>query len=49
MQEKIGKYIVYNVDKHEKIAEFESIDMLFLFLKSVSEADWVTNFQIQCV
>lgn len=49
MKEKISKYIVYNVDKQEKIAEFESIDMMFIFLKTVSEADWVTNFQIQCI
>ena len=49
MKESETKFIVYNVDEHEKIAEFESIDMMFVFLKSVIEMDWVLNFQIQVV
>lgn len=43
------RYIVYNVDEQEKIAEFESMDMMVVFLKSLSEANIVRNFQIQCI
>ena len=43
------KFIVYDIDENEKIAEFESMDMLFIFLKSIVEMDWVKNFQIQVV
>lgn len=43
------RYIIYNVDKQEKIAEFESMDMMVVFLKSLSEAGIVRNFQIQCI
>ena len=43
------KYIVYNVDEQEKIAEFESMDMMMAFMKAVIEANMVQNFQIQCI
>lgn len=43
------KFIVYDIDENEKIAEFESMDMMFIFLKSIVEMDWVKNFQIQVV
>ena len=43
------KFIVYDIDENEKIAEFESMDMLFIFLKSIVEMDWVKNFQIQVI
>lgn len=43
------KFIVYDIDENEKIAEFESMDMMFIFLKSIVEMDWIKNFQIQVV
>ena len=43
------RFIVYDIDENEKIAEFESMDMLFIFLKSVIDMDWIKNFQIQVV
>lgn len=49
MKESGTKFIVYDIDEHEKIAEFESIDMMFVFLKSVIDMDWIKNFQIQMV
>ena len=49
MKESVTKFIVYDIDENEKIAEFESMDMMFIFLKSIVEMDWVKNFQIQVV
>lgn len=49
MREEVTKYIVYDIDNHSKIAEFSSMDMMYMFMKTMVEADWVKNFQIQCV
>lgn len=49
MKEEVTKYVVYDVDRHEKIAEFSSMDMMYMFMKTMVESDWVRNFQIQCV
>ena len=43
------KFVIYNVDMHEQLAEFNSIKMALLFLESLYEKTMIDNLQVQRV
>lgn len=43
------KFIVYNVDMQERLAELDSMEMALLFLESLYEKTMIDNLQVQRV
>ena len=43
------KFIVYDIDMHKKIGEFESQDICIAFLNMMFDCYTVDNFQVQRV
>jgi hypothetical protein len=41
------KFVIYNVDMHEQLAEFNSIKMALLFLEALYEKTMIDNLQVQ--
>lgn len=43
------KFVVYNVDMQERLAELNSMEMALLFLEALYEKTMIDNLQIQRV
>ena len=43
------KFVVYNVDMQERLAELDSMEMALLFLESLYEKTMIDNLQVQRV
>ena len=43
------KFVVYNVDMQERLAELNSMEMALLFLESLYEKTMIDNLQVQRV
>ena len=41
------KFVVYNVDTHEKLAELDSMEMMLMFIESLYEKMMIDNLQVQ--
>lgn len=41
------KFVVYNVDMQERLAELDSMEMALLFLESLYEKTMIDNLQVQ--
>ena len=41
------KFIIYNTDMQERLAELDSMEMALLFLESLYEETMIDNLQIQ--
>lgn len=43
------KFVIYNVDMQERLAELDSMEMALLFLESLYEKTMIDNLQVQRV
>lgn len=43
------KFVIYNTDMQERLAELDSMEMALLFLESLYEKTMIDNLQIQRV
>lgn len=41
------KFVIYNVDMQERLAELDSMEMALLFLESLYEKTMIDNLQVQ--
>lgn len=41
------KFVIYNVDTHEKLAELDSMEIMLMFIESLYEKMMIDNLQVQ--